>query len=212
MIISGYANHHKSSCLKEELRSLITKQAVEKLVVRSSLAFYNWLFIVPKLNNKWCLHLRSEQTQSFPQIGNFQNENSRDNQTVPSTGREGHTLQRCLFPHSHQSKVKKVSQVSSKQSNLPVHGSAVWPCDGSDGVYKGGVGGKTDGPDQAYKDLPVPRRLVALSPLLGDLFCPNPDPVGLVPKARVVGQFEEVETSAATGIQLCRLSFRPLWV
>ena len=45
---------------------------------------------------------------------------------------------------------------------------------------------------------------------MGDLFSLNPDPVGLVPKARVGGQFEEVGTSAATGIQLCWLSFLPL--
>ena len=76
-------------------------------------------------------YFRSEQTQSFPQIRNFQDGNSRDNQTLPSTGGVGHILgfQRCLFPHSNQSKVKKVSQVSSKQSNLPVHGSAIWPGD-----------------------------------------------------------------------------------
>ena len=82
-------------------------------------------FIVPKLNNKRRKkrHLRPEQTQSFPRIGNFQNENSRDNQTLPSTVRL--SLKRCLFPHSHQSKVEKISQVSSKQSNLPVHGFAV---------------------------------------------------------------------------------------
>ena len=37
-------------------------------------------------------HLRSEQTQSFPQIRNFQNGNSRDNQTLPSTGGVSHIL------------------------------------------------------------------------------------------------------------------------
>ena len=53
LIISAYANPHKNSYLKEALRSLITKQVVEKVVVRSCLAFYNRLFIVPKLHNNW---------------------------------------------------------------------------------------------------------------------------------------------------------------
>ena len=35
-------------------------------------------------------NLGFEQTQSFPPIGDFQNGNSRDNQTFPSTGRVGH--------------------------------------------------------------------------------------------------------------------------
>ena len=69
LIVSGYANPRRNKYLKEALQSLITKQAVEKVVVRASLAFYNRLFIVPKPNNKWCpildlsklnLFLRSE--------------------------------------------------------------------------------------------------------------------------------------------------------
>ena len=53
LIVSGYANPRRNKFLKEALQSLITKQAVEKVVVRASLAFYNRLFIVPKPNNKW---------------------------------------------------------------------------------------------------------------------------------------------------------------
>ena len=155
-------------------------------------------------------HLGFEQ--SFPPVRDFQNGNSRDNQTFPSTAGVGHIarLQRCLFPHPHQSEVEKVCQVSFKQSNLPVHGSAVQPSDGSFGVYKGCEGGKTDGPGQGYKDPPVLRQLVTSGPLSGDLFRPNPDPDGFVPKVRVGGQFEKVGTCSPTGVQLCRLSFRPL--
>ena len=132
-------------------------------------------------------NLGFEQTQSFPPLRNFQNGNSRDNQTFPSTGGMGHIarFQRCLFPYSHQSKVEEVSQVSSTQSNLPVHGSAVRPSEGSLGIYKGCEGGETDGPVQGYKDPPVPRQLVASSPLSGDLCKPNPDPDGSVPAVGV---------------------------
>ena len=53
LIVSKYASPVKSKALLEALASLIQKKAVEKVVVRSSLAFYNRLFLVPKPNNKW---------------------------------------------------------------------------------------------------------------------------------------------------------------
>ena len=52
-IVSKYASPVKSKALLEALASLIQKMAVEKVVVRSSLAYYNRLFLVPKPNNKW---------------------------------------------------------------------------------------------------------------------------------------------------------------
>ena len=148
-------------------------------------------------------NLGFEQTQSFPPLRNLKNGNSRDHPNFPSKRRMGHIagFQRCLFPYSHQPKVEEVSQVASARSNLPVQGSVVRPSNGSFGIYKGGEGGETDGPVQGYKDPPVPRRLVASSSLSGDLCKPNPDPDGSVPA---------VGTCTPTGVQLSRLSFRPL--
>ena len=53
VIISHYSDLVKNKHLKESLQALIQKQAVEKVMVPSSLAFYNRLFLVPKPNNKW---------------------------------------------------------------------------------------------------------------------------------------------------------------
>ena len=53
VIISHYSDPVKNKHLKESLQTLILKQAVEKVMVPSSLAFYNRLFLVPKPNNKW---------------------------------------------------------------------------------------------------------------------------------------------------------------
>ena len=50
---SHYADPVKSKNLKDSLQALIQKQAVEKVLVTSSLAFYNRLFLVPKPNNRW---------------------------------------------------------------------------------------------------------------------------------------------------------------
>ena len=152
-------------------------------------------------------NLGFEQTQSFPPLGNLQNGNSGDHPAIPSKRRMG---QRCLFPHSHQPKVEEVSPVSPARSNLPVQGSAVRPSDGSFGIHKGGEGGEIDGPVQGYKDPPVPRRLVASSALSGGLCEPNADPDGSVSAVGMVSQFAKVGTCSPTGVQLCRLSFRPL--
>ena len=157
-------------------------------------------------------NLGFEQTQSFPPLGNLQNGNSGDHPAIPSKRRMGHIagFQRCLFPHSHQPKVEEVSPVSPARSNLPVQGSAVRPSDGSFGIHKGGEGGEIDGPVQGYKDPPVPRRLVASSALSGGLCEPNADPDGSVSAVGMVSQFAKVGTCSPTGVQLCRLSFRPL--
>ena len=53
IVQSGYANPVKNRFLKEALLSLMGKLVVEKVVIKSSLAFYNRLFLVPKPNRKW---------------------------------------------------------------------------------------------------------------------------------------------------------------
>ena len=53
IIQSSYANPVKSRFLKEALISLQGKLVVEPVLVWSSLAFYNRLFLVPKPENKW---------------------------------------------------------------------------------------------------------------------------------------------------------------
>ena len=53
LVASGYANPHKNKCLKEAVQSLIQKKAVEKVMVQSSLAFYNRLFLVAEPLNCW---------------------------------------------------------------------------------------------------------------------------------------------------------------
>ena len=53
LIINGYANSLRNLNLKEGLHALISKKAVERVRVRTSLAFFNRLFIVPKPDQKW---------------------------------------------------------------------------------------------------------------------------------------------------------------
>ena len=71
---SGYANPSENMHLKEALVSLMGKLVVEKVVVRSSLAFYNRLFLVPKPNGKWRPILDLSRLNLFLSTGTFKME------------------------------------------------------------------------------------------------------------------------------------------
>ena len=52
-VISKYVNPQRQSHLLEALYQLVNKNAVEPVANQNSLGFYNWLFLVPKPNNRW---------------------------------------------------------------------------------------------------------------------------------------------------------------
>ena len=71
LIQSGYSSPTKNMYLKEALLSLMSKLVVEKVVVKSSLAFYNRLFLVPKPNRKWRPILDLSRLNLFLSTGTF---------------------------------------------------------------------------------------------------------------------------------------------
>ena len=74
VVQSGYANPSRNMHLKEALVSLMRKLVVEKVVVKSSLAFYNRLFLVPKPNGKWRPILDLSRLNLFLSTGTFKME------------------------------------------------------------------------------------------------------------------------------------------
>ena len=74
VVQSGYANPSKNMHLKEALVSLMRKLVVERVVVKSSLAFYNHLFLVPKPNGKWRPILDLSRLNLFLSTGTFKME------------------------------------------------------------------------------------------------------------------------------------------
>ena len=74
VIKSGHAHPVKSKALFEALVELINKLVVEKVVIRSSPAFYNRLFRVPKPNNRWRPILDLSQLNLFLKPGTFKME------------------------------------------------------------------------------------------------------------------------------------------
>ena len=89
MIQSGYANPTKNQFLKEALITLKEKLVVETVVVWSSLAFCNRLFLVPKPNNKWRPILDLSQLNQSLNTGTFKMETP---ETIRMQRREWVTL------------------------------------------------------------------------------------------------------------------------
>ena len=86
IIQSSYANPVKSRSLKEALISLQGKLVVEPVLVRSSLAFYNRLFLVPKPENKWRPILDLSRLNKFLKTGTFKMETAETIRTSPQKG------------------------------------------------------------------------------------------------------------------------------
>ena len=74
LITSGYANPTRSLALSQALGALVEKLVVEKVVVRTSLSFYNRLFLVPKPDNKWRPILDLSQLNLFLKTNTFKME------------------------------------------------------------------------------------------------------------------------------------------
>ena len=74
VIKSGYAHPGKSKALCQAVTELIDKLVVEKVVIRSSLAFYNRLFLVPKSNQRWRPILDLSHLNLFLKPGTFKME------------------------------------------------------------------------------------------------------------------------------------------
>ena len=157
-------------------------------------------------------HPRSKSAELLPSNLIFQDGDTRDHPTLPSKRGVGDVsgFQRRLLPYPNRTKVAEIPQILPPQSSLSVHSPPLWPLNGSVGVHKGGQGSQVNGTGSGYQNPPVPRRLVAESPVPGNVPTSYPDPLGPMPQVRVGSQYDQVGVGASAGLQLCRLPFRPL--
>ena len=159
LIPSGYANPAKNRFLKEALLALMNKLVVERVVVKSSLAFYNRLFLVSKPNKKWRPILDLSQLNLYLSPDTFKMETRGNNPVILTKGGMGNLsgFQRRVFPHSYLSKVNKLPEVLPEQLNLPVHCSSLWFGHGCLGIYKGGQRSEAYGTGNGYLNPAVSR-------------------------------------------------------
>ena len=138
LVQSGYINPVKNRFLKEALLNLMSKLVVEKVVVKSSLAFHNWLFLLPKPNRKWRPILDLSQLNLYLSINTFKMETPETIRVILTDRGMGDVagLQRRIFPHSNQSKVMKISEVFPVQSDLPIRISPLWSGHSSPRVWR----------------------------------------------------------------------------
>ena len=157
-------------------------------------------------------HPRFKPTELLPSNFIFQDGDTRDHPTLPSKGGVGDIsgFQRRLLQYPNGTKIAEIPQVLPPQSSLSVHSPPLWPLNGSVGVHQGGQGSQVNGTGSGYQDPPVPRRLVAESPVPGNVPTSYPDPLGPMPQVRVGSQYDQVGVGASAGLQLCGLPFRPL--
>ena len=73
-VISCYADPHRNIYLLEALHQLLNKNAVELIQNPQSLGFYNWLFLVPKPNNRWRPILDLSKLNEFLKTQSFKME------------------------------------------------------------------------------------------------------------------------------------------
>ena len=157
----------------------------------------------PKTQQKMEANLGSKSIEPILEDQYFQDGNSGDNSVILTERGMGNFagLQRCIFSHSNQPEVQKIPAVLPKQSDLSIHSSPLWVGHSSPRVYKGGQGSETDGTNKGYPNPPVPRRLVAESPVPGNLPTTYPDPLGPLPTVGMGGQHEEIRVRTPASLQ-----------
>ena len=210
LIVSGYANTLRNLYLKEALHALLQKKAIEMVRVRTSLAFFNRLFIVPK--PKMAANLGPQFSEQILERENIQNGNPRDNSDFLATRGMGDIagFQRRLFPHSSSHQVPEISQVPFPKPILPVPGPPLWPLNSSNGVHLCGQRGQVNGSNPGYKDPPVPRRLVDSSPYQRILPPGHPIPPRPLSGVGLGGEPPKVRVGTQTNLRVCGVQVRSL--
>ena len=85
-IVSCYVHPHRNLFLLEPLHQLTNKNAVELVKNQESLGFYNWLFLLPKPNNKCRPLLHLSNLNKFLKAEKFKMETPETIRTSLQTG------------------------------------------------------------------------------------------------------------------------------
>ena len=209
LIVSGYANPLRNLYLKEALQALLLKEAVEMVRVRTSLAFFNRLFIVPKPNQKWRPILDLSALNKFLSVKTFKMETP---ETIRISLQQGEWVTSLDFSDAYfhipvHVKSRKYLRFYFQNQSLSVPGPSLRPLHSSDGVHLCGQRGQVNGSIPGYKDPPVPRRLVDSSPYQRIL--PPGYPIPL-PGVGLDSELTKVRTRTQTDFRVRGLQVRSL--
>ena len=141
--------------LMESLHALMQKHAVEKVHNQTSVTYFNRLFLVLKLNNKWSPLLDLSSMNKFQKSEKFKMETPESIKTSLQTG-EWVTSIDFKDAYFHI----QIHPQSRKYLRFHVQSTAIWSVHCNNGIHTGCQGNQTNGSEQGYKNPPVPRRLV----------------------------------------------------
>ena len=112
-----------------------------------SLRIFNPFFVGSKIKQQVETYTRPEQSESIPQGGKIQNEDTENHQDLPPTRGVGYLnrLQECLLPHTNTRTVQEISEISHPGSVISVQGTAIRTVHSPHVVYCNSKGGETDG-------------------------------------------------------------------
>ena len=206
LIVSGYANPTRNLYLEGALQALRQKEAVEMVRVRTSLAFFNRLFIVPKPNQKWRPILDLSALNKFLSVKTFKMETP---ETIRLSLQKGEWVTSLDFSDAYfhipvHVKSRKYLRFHS------VQGSSLWPLHSSNGVHLCGQRGQVNGSIPGYKNPPVPRRLVDSSPYQRILPPGHSIPPRPLPGVGLDSQPPKVRTRTQTDFRVRGLQVRSL--
>ena len=206
-ITSCYVNPQRNSYLLEALHQLLDKNAVEFVQNPQSPGFYNWLFLVPKPNNRWRPILDLSILNNYLKTQSFKMETPRDYKDLPPGRGVGdlHRFQRRILPYTNKQPVQEVHALSCPGQDLSIQSTALWSVHSPHGVYSGGQRGQISGNEIGYKNPPVPRRLVGQSQIPPNLSATHTNLGSSLSRIGLASERGKIRAGTQTGFQLCRL-------
>ena len=206
VIVSHYSDPVKNKHLKESLQALVLKQAVEKVMVPSSLAFYNRLFLVPKPNNKWRPILDLRQLNLYLASASFKMETP---ETIRLSLQKGEWVTSLDFSDAYFH--VPISPRSRKYLGFHLNGRTY--------QFTALPFGLSTAPLEFTKvvkevKLMAQSRGIRIHQYLDDWLVRAPCQETCKRHTQTLldlcCQYDKVRTVSPTGVQLCRLPFRPL--
>ena len=141
-VVSSSTNPHKNLNLLEALYQLVNKNAVEPVENQNSLGFYNWLFLVPKPNNRWSPILDLSTLNTFLNIESFKMETPETIRTFLQAGEWITSRDSRTHTSTYQFTVSPGSTcVFTSRATLTIQSTTLWSVHSTQGVHSGGQRG-----------------------------------------------------------------------
>ena len=201
----SHVNPHRNYYLLEALHQLIDKNAVELVRNKTSLSFFNQLFLVPKPNNKWRPILDLNNLNLFLKAEKFKMETP---ETTRTSRQEGEWVTSIDFKDAYFH--IPIQEQSRKYLRFHVQGQTyqfkALPFGLSAAPLAFTVVAKEVKLMAIHKG--IPRRLVGESQIPPGLSPAYSRSSKDMPRTRLAGEFGKVRTGTQTDLQFCRLPVR----